>query len=659
MIALKMHSKWIFPPQSPSAKLTELTGGDPLLAQILASRGVGEESALYYLSPESLQETAPEEIEGLTEAVKVIRASIEAGEKITVYGDYDVDGTTSAALLYLCLQELGALVDFYIPNRFREGYGLNSEAVVKIKSIRKSKLLITCDCGISNYDEVKLARTFGLKVIVTDHHSIPAVLPPANAVLNPKFLPENHPLHWLPGVGVVYKLAQALYGSEKAAQHLDLVALGIIADLAPLKAENRILVKLGLPALLKTQKVGLQCLLKESGYGEGGEEAVGFAVAPRINAAGRLADAELAVELFTTNDLLTAQNISRQLSSQNAERQQLCDQIFEQAMLRLTPENPESQQRSICLYDPSWNHGVVGIVASRLVERFHKPVFLGSLDEEKSVVKCSGRGIEGLDLFEELNALGDLLLKYGGHKAAAGLSMDQANWNAFTERLNASLEQKLANTDTRRKLKLDALLTPAELKGLSLERLEKLAPYGFGFPKPVFALESPVSIDRLRALGRDEAHTLLLVTHSGGSDELIKWRSSPSELMEGLDADAGLCLAFSLFKGKRGGDQLELKDLKAPLNAKLLLKQLVAGLKQLAQGESNASFSLTLPELNSLCLEASLHSHLLALEVLAESGFLSFELKEQSIEINVLGKLKKTDLDTSELKRSLALQNLK
>jgi single-stranded-DNA-specific exonuclease len=559
--------KWLICQENPPDELLEICP-NILAAKLLVARKINtRQEALYYVGSERPAFSSPSELPQINKAIERIERAIEKQENIVIYGDYDVDGTTSTALMVDALKSLGAQVSFFIPNRFTDGYGLNSKAVVQIKTSRKAKLLITCDCGITNIEEVKLAQSLGLDVIVTDHHSLPEILPPALAVLNPKLLPVNHPLHWLPGVGVAYKLAEALLtraGKEdRIPKLLDLVALGMIADLAPLRAENRLLVQDGLKLLTKTERAGLKALLAECGY-QSDEEGVGFAIAPRINAAGRLNDAQQAVQLFLCEDEGEAHMLARGLSNQNASRQGLCDDTFAQALRKIEAEVNLEIAKVIMLADPGWHHGVVGIVASRLVEKYHLPVFMAVQDEGK--VKGSARGIAAIDLFVEISKHAALLDKFGGHKAAAGFSMKKDNWEKFKAGMQNELQKTLTQTDLQPTLSIDAALEPTELNLNSLEEVWGLAPFGMGFTKPTFTLQEAAQLIDVVPLGKNAEHTKLLVKYGTETFEALQWRT-PASHFNAAKRAGRIELAFTPNKRTFNGRiymQLEVKDWKLP-----------------------------------------------------------------------------------------------
>lgn len=564
MIKSRSNKLWLLPEEDPSEDLKAFCNNE-LVAQVLNARQVKTSSeALYYFGSHRPAFTDAHEIPQLEKAVARIEKAIKDQEKIVVYGDYDVDGTTSTALMITTLQTLGGNASFYIPNRFSEGYGLNSKAVVTIKSKQKANLLITCDCGITNIEEVKLAQSIGLDTIITDHHSLPEELPPAIAVLNPKLLSSHHPLHWLPGVGVVYKLAEVLLaraGLEQEIQPLlDLVALGMIADLAPLRAENRLLVQDGLKILNNTQRVGLKALLSECGY-QADEEGIGFMLAPRINAAGRLNDANLAVNLFLAQNLGEAQILAKTLSEQNKSRQGLCDETYVQALEKIEKEIDLKNNKAILLADKRWHHGVVGIVASRLVEKFHLPVFL-AVEEDDETIKGSARGISSLDLFVEMSKHGHLFKRFGGHKAAAGFSLSKNNWQIFREALQDELQKTLKPKDLQATLGIDAAISFKDLDFAQLEPVWNLAPFGMGFSKPIFTLQQEAEIVDLMPLGKDAEHTKLILRQNQKNLEAVQWRIAPQEFSEAKKIGK-IKIAFSPNKRTFNGNtflQLEIKD---------------------------------------------------------------------------------------------------
>ena len=540
--------KWLIKEQKEITKeFLDIACGSEIIAKLLLNRGINTvEKAKAYLNPEFYKESRPEEIPELVKAKDRIIEAINKNQKITIFGDYDVDGVTSTSCLLIALRQFTKNIDFYIPSRLTEGYGLNIEAVKTIASKNKTKLLITCDCGITNHKEVKLAQELGIDVIVTDHHSLPEILPPAHAVLNPKLLPADHKLHWLPGVGVAYKLAEAILEQKQGKQIvkddlLDLVALGMIADLAPLVDENRYLVQIGLKKLATTKKVGLQellrmcgCLKEESGDKPNAEH-IGFGIAPRINAVGRLTDAAQAVRLLTTENLFEAVQMACELEAQNKERQLICEETLKEALeiikeqeLGRDKSRPYKNDKCIVLAKENWHHGVIGIVASRIVEKFHLPTILIAIDNEQNIARGSGRSISQLNIVEALVNSSTYLEKYGGHKAACGLSVKPENINNFIVAFKQYVTGKLIGENIEAIVNIDSELALNDLNLDLIEKIYRLSPFGLGNTLPVFA-SNEVEIAGTRNIGKNGQHLKLqLSAKSTKIFEALIWNHDPN-----------------------------------------------------------------------------------------------------------------------------------
>ena len=557
-----MPNKWkLRSKETLSPKFLNLCEEDSLLARLLVNRSVTDEALLnYYINTQGQTFSSPFEIPEMEKAFKRVKAAIDKGEKILIYGDYDVDGTSSVALLYRSFSMIGVSVSFYIPNRLHEGYGLNKNAIKKIREVETVDLMITCDCGISNFHEIEYANSLGLDVIVTDHHSIPLNPPPSIANCNPKTLSESHPLHYLPGVGVAFKLAETILNEycDDALQRdnylyslLDLVAVGIVADLAPLKSENRILCIRGLEVLAKTKKPGLQKLLDISGSAENGTtEHIGFGIAPRINAAGRLSDAVAAVRLMITEDYVEAEELCAFLDSENLSRQELCNRIFESALVKMSEDMNLSEEKVIVLGDSTWHHGVIGIVASRLVEQFNLPVFIMAI--ENDICKGSVRGVDvgNLDIFHEMQSMQEkenIFLKYGGHKLAAGFSIAKDDFRKFIDLCRLHFRQRLSGVDLAKLTKIDSALFLEENNEKLLKRIEKLAPFGIDHPQPVF-VSGPLKIVSQRYLGKEKKHLKLLVkaVHKGlKTYEAVIWNKAEEFMRDFSKLESSLYLAYT------------------------------------------------------------------------------------------------------------------
>jgi single-stranded-DNA-specific exonuclease RecJ len=504
--------------------------GSVLLAQILNARGVlKSDEAKSFLNTEHYQPTSPMDLPDVDKAVMRITEAIAKGQRITIYGDYDVDGVTGTSVLLTVLRKLGAVVDFYIPNRASEGYGLNLKAVSILASKHRTKLIISCDCGVSNFAEIQFAKSLGVDTLVLDHHTMPEMLPPAVGIVHPKRLHEEHPLFHLPGVGVAYKVCEALLIDkgmpEEVPLLLDYVTLGMIADLVPLIRENRYLVKIGLPVLVNSARPGIQALLAQVKKSDD-TDLVGFGLAPRINAVGRLADARIAVELLTTPDEEVADKLARQLQTDNLRRQELCEEIYAKAEVMIATRLDMDRDRCIAIYDDGWHHGVVGIVASRLVEKYHRPVFIGELDRSEGIVKGSARSIDAIDLYQVLKHNDHLLTKFGGHKMAAGFTVDAEKADALCRGLTDTCNRLLIDTPLKATLKIDVQVEPSSVNEQMAKLLTKLAPFGMWNKKPTLCMRS-LSCVSTRLLGKDGKHHRVMLedVQSGMNFECVMWNT--------------------------------------------------------------------------------------------------------------------------------------
>jgi single-stranded-DNA-specific exonuclease len=546
--------EWKFPAELELEKsIVQAAEGSEILAKLLVKRGLRTPADIKaFLDPTAYTPCGPEELPDMPRAVARVMQAIQNKEKVTIYGDYDVDGVTATAVMITTLRKLGADVDFYIPSR-AEGYGLNLKAVSVLASKHRTKLIITCDCGISNFSEINFARSLGVDTVVVDHHTMPELLPPAAAILHPKVLNEEHPLFHLPGVGVAYKLAEALLiqngKPEEVEKLLDFVTLGMIADMVPLTKECRYLVQVGMPVLVKSERAGIKALLAQvAGRSNDGTDLVGFGLAPRINAVGRLSDANLAVKLMITEDADEAGQLANQLELENARRQELCEQIFTHAD-SVAAGRMMHGDKAIAIYDERWHHGVVGIVASRLVEKYHCPVFIGELDPDEGIVKGSARGIAGIDLYEVLKANEHLALKWGGHKMAAGFSVEAGKADLFCKSLVETCNRMLAEQSMRPTLEIDLALEPAEVTMELAQTLTRLAPFGMANKKPVIAVRGGECANT-RVLGKDGKHHRITVACDGGTKfECVMWNSRGRIPADGQSCDIAFAPELNTFNG--------------------------------------------------------------------------------------------------------------
>jgi single-stranded-DNA-specific exonuclease len=487
--------------------LASRLGIHPLAARVLVTRGYRTpEAASAFLSDRLADLPDPMTMKGMPAATERLCRAIRQGQKITLYGDYDVDGVCSTALLALFLRQLDAKVATYIPHRLAEGYGLNGQAIERIAS-DGSALLVTLDCGITSFAEVTLANERGLDVVVVDHHAVPETMPPAVAVLNPMQPGCGYPTRHLCAAGVAFNLCVAMRKKLRAEgffqnrsepnlkSMLDLVALATVADVVPLTGANRILVKHGLAELSLGARPGIRALKEAAGLAPTAEVSsgiVGFRLGPRINAAGRLDDASVGLKLLCSTSVEEARPLAAILDAANAERQGIEQEILN-AALQQAESRPSA--KGLVLHSDGWHAGVIGIVASRVVEKFHRPTVMVAVKD--GVGRGSARSIEAFHLFEALSSCSGHLSKFGGHKYAAGLSIDQKNLPAFVEAFEKVAAERLTEEDLVPRCKVDAVLAPNELTEASVRAVAGLAPFGAGNPEPVFASKRQVAAPRV------------------------------------------------------------------------------------------------------------------------------------------------------------------
>lgn len=551
----------------------ELDELHPLLAQALARRGISSAAAARaFFEPDAYAPSPASALPGMDRAVERIVAAIRAKEPICVWGDFDVDGQTSTTLLVQALAALGADVTWHIPVRARESHGVNIENLARVIAAG-AKLVVTCDTGINAHEAVEYARSRGVDMIITDHHDLPATLPNAVAVVNPKMLSPYHPLATLAGVGVAYKLAEALfeYLPSNIEELLDLVALGLVADLAILRDDARYLVQRGLAVLRNTQRLGLKTImdLAELKPAHLTEEHIGFELGPRLNALGRLDDANPAVELLTTNDPVRARVLATELEGLNARRKLLCDQVYQAADAQLRADPSLLMQPVIVLAHAAWPGGVIGIVASRLVERYGRPAILFSAPLGEPA-RGSARSIEGLNITAAITEQKDLLLNFGGHPMAAGLSLPQENLPDFRRRLGRSVEKQLgASLREEPQLKIDGWLPLAEANLALAEQFEKLAPFGPGNEKLVLATQG-LTLKSSAQLGRNRDHLKLVVEDEHGNEQSVLWWGGGHEELPEGKFDLAYTLRASDWRGQRQA-QLELLDFRIREEDRIIL----------------------------------------------------------------------------------------
>lgn len=548
--------RWISPPALPSTSLAPDL--HPLVAQTLLRRGITTpEAARVFLDASAYTPTPASDLPGMESAAKRIAAAIRAREPVCVWGDFDVDGQTATALLTQTLNALGANVTYHIPVRASEGHGIKQKFLATVLD-QGAKLIVTCDTGITSHDAVDYARSRGVDMVITDHHDLGDSLPPAAAVTNPKLLPPEHPLATLAGVGVAYKLAESLLTLHFSTPNLqpetllDLTALGLVADLAALRGDARYLVQRGLEQLRQTQRAGLKAMfeLAELKPENITESHIGFTLGPRLNALGRLGDANPAVELLTTQDPVRARVLAAQLEGLNAQRQLLTSQVTQAAEAQLRADPSLLSQPVIVLAHPGWPGGIVGIAAARIVARYGKAAILLSIGED-GIARGSARSVDGLHITAAIAAQKDLLLNYGGHPMAAGLGLPADRLPEFRKRLGKTAEKMLGEAVYEEgQLSLDGWLTLSDISLNLAEQIERLAPFGPGNEKLILATRN-LTLQGTTPLGRGGEHIKLSVADEAGHTQTALWWGGGSEDLPSGRFDLAYTLRTSDFRGQK------------------------------------------------------------------------------------------------------------
>lgn len=556
-----MDKHWLIPPRIPLEVEQALHGFPPVLRQILYNRGYATpEEARRFLEARIPPGTDSFNLSGMSQAVERIQFAIHNAEPIAIYGDYDADGVTATALLVQLLRRLGSDVRGYIPNRFDEGYGLNIEALSSLRD-QGIRLIITVDCGIRSVTEAEHARQLGVDLIISDHHHPGTEIPHAFAVINPKLPGDAYPEKDLAGVGLAYKLACALMGNNEAgssADSLDLVALGTVADMAPLVGENRALVRAGLEALRQPRRQGILSLMGAAGLMPDKINAshIGFVLGPRLNAAGRLDTALAALNLLLTSDLEEAGTLSQQLDIYNRERQEITRHIQASAEQMVLADDP--QALLLFAAHPDFNAGVVGLAASRLCEQYYRPSIIAARGDEFTRASC--RSIPEFHITRALDQCANLLEHHGGHAAAAGFTVRNENLDELIERLRIIADQELGELDLRPVLQSDIELPLSELTPDLLTYMEWLQPTGYG-NRAVHFVSRNLKVTRSQVVGRDSSHLKMVVTDGRITYDAIAFRQG--HWSEHLPSHVDLLYEFEMneFNG-RVSMQLNVRDIK-------------------------------------------------------------------------------------------------
>ena len=557
--------------------------GSRLAAELLVQRGMDTVSKIHdFLNPAKMKISSPFVFTDMQKSVERIFSAIDSQEKIVIYGDFDCDGVTSTALLYKTLKHLGANADYYIPNREKENHGLNTKALVQLIAKQKAKLIVTVDCGVSDVEQINFANGFKVDVIITDHHEAPDILPEAFAILNPKALnalekdlplEQIEALNELAGVGVAFKLACALLEQKKdydfVNELLPFVAVGTIADVVPVLYENRSFVAAGLKLIESGRHYGLTKLLASCGYDAANgitSENIAFGIAPRINAAGRLDTVESAIKLLISENKSEIDMCIEELNNFNSIRQDICENIFNEAVEMIQNEPP---QEGIILYKQGWHIGIIGIVASKLVEKFYKPVFLMTLDENTGLIRSSSRSIPEVHIRNVIADNSELFEYFGGHAQAAGLVFDpkKSSFEKVKAALNESIKTMLDGKNIVPTIEADALIDSSEISVDLIEELKKLEPFAEGNKAPLFITKNLI-LNSFKTVGQKSNHLKIFCENKDGKPfECVFWNHGTLNIPEGKEFEIVFYPKLNTFNGVTT-IQLDIQDIKSEFEIK-------------------------------------------------------------------------------------------
>ena len=635
-----MQKRWSIEPDhsQEEVQLAAELKVSPIVAKLLINRGLGDpHKARQFLAADMESLLSPWDLKGMREAVACVTKIMEEGGSIVVYGDYDVDGITATSVVYRFLKRCGASVSYYIPERQSEGYGLNLEALEGLIA-KGTDLVITVDCGISSYDIVEAVRD-RLALVITDHHEAPALIPRAVAVVDHKQPNCPYPDKNLAGVGVAYKLCQAIWQERTGEVYhadLDIVALGTVADVVPLVGENRILVKAGLSKMQLQPNRGIEALIDVAGLKDRKITAghIGYTLAPRLNAAGRVAHATRAVELLTTPSQEEAYEIAEELQETNLERQALERDIHEMARQDVLKQGPDADY-VVVVGGQDWHPGVIGIVASRLVEEFYKPTLVISIKD--GIGKGSCRSIDNCNIYEALQSAEDLLIQFGGHQAAAGFSIKEDKIPALRERLAQYCKEHLAETDYLPIVDIDSQVAIDDIDVPLIEEIETLEPYGMANPTPVLALEE-ATISDLFLMGQQKKHAKVLLEREDSTIDAIAWNRP--DLHASFFPGDRVKVAFTVQKNEWNGHvspQLMIQDM-ALLEGRSLtltkegLRAMYTYVRNLIKGGSMSKFRLETELIRRRPEGQTMPVAMASLEVFKELNLLVEETTEEGLE---------------------------
>lgn len=601
------NTKWIFKSENFKSGNNNI---DKEIEQILYNRGIQSKDEVEFFINGTLENLMnPSDLSDVDKGVERILKAKENNETIWIYGDYDVDGITSTSLCYLALKELEINVKYYIPLR-DEGYGLNKDALNYIKE-EGGNLIITVDCGISSISEVEHCNALGMDMIITDHHEINNELPPAYAIINPKREDNKNSYKYFAGVGTAFMLLLALYKKldkkNEIYKYLDIVAIGTIADIVPLKGENRLLVKRGLELLKSSKWQGLNMLMKRLFENPIDKKFdtydVGFIIAPIFNAAGRLEDAKMAVELFVSNCHITCDKLIYELINKNSERKEIQEEILKKAIDKI--ENEKLDENSVIVVaEKKFHHGVIGIVASKILDRYYKPTIIMEIKPLEGIATASCRSTEAFNMIEALNSMRDIFIKYGGHAGAAGFSIAIENIEEFSKRINEYAVENLNSEDTKKPIKIDCELSMIKISFDLMDKLSLLEPYGFGNASPMFAIRN-CKYTNFRAIGKEKNHLMMDLIKNGVEMKNCVWFNSEDMLetiLNNKEIDVAFKLKMETYKDKyqykifiediKPSKKImnDIKDLESLYNLKFPIKSIFYTRRDLENEKLNISF---------------------------------------------------------------------
>ena len=601
------NTKWIFKSENFKSGNNNI---DKEIEQILYNRGIQSKDEVEFFINGTLENLMnPSDLSDVDKGVERILKAKENNETIWIYGDYDVDGITSTSLCYLALKELEINVKYYIPLR-DEGYGLNKDALNYIKE-EGGNLIITVDCGISSISEVEHCNALGMDMIITDHHEINNELPTAHAIINPKREDNKNSYKYFAGVGTAFMLLLALYKKldkkNEIYKYLDIVAIGTIADIVPLKGENRLLVKRGLELLKSSKWQGLNMLMKRLFENPIDKKFdtydVGFIIAPIFNAAGRLEDAKMAVELFVSNCHITCDKLIYELINKNSERKEIQEEILKKAIDKI--ENEKLDENSVIVVaEKKFHHGVIGIVASKILDRYYKPTIIMEIKPLEGIATASCRSTEAFNMIEALNSMRDIFIKYGGHAGAAGFSIAIENIEEFSKRINEYAVENLNSEDTKKPIKIDCELSMIKISFDLMDKLSLLEPYGFGNASPMFAIRN-CKYTNFRAIGKEKNHLMMDLIKNGVEMKNCVWFNSEDMLetiLNNKEIDIAFKLKMETYKDKyqykifiediKPSKKImnDIKDLESLYNLKFPIKSIFYTRRDLENEKLNISF---------------------------------------------------------------------